>query len=151
MSAPLRLSELLRGIADAAAVNDIVIRGLTLDSRRVRAGDAFIALRGSNTHGITFAPAALAHGASGVVCRRPSLSIGQMEEGRRQKGRSETRFPEPWNSITPGLLPLAGAHGPTEPIKSMGRSCGSMACASTSAKSLRASSAGQRNRCASSA
>ena len=59
-AAPRRLTDLIDGIAPAA--RDIVINGLTLDSRRVQPGNAFIALRGNTTHGITFAPAALGGG-----------------------------------------------------------------------------------------
>jgi UDP-N-acetylmuramoyl-L-alanyl-D-glutamate--2,6-diaminopimelate ligase len=64
------LRELLAGIADVAG--DIRVSGLTLDSRRVRAGDAFIALNGANAHGITFAPAALAQGASAMIAEGPA-------------------------------------------------------------------------------
>jgi UDP-N-acetylmuramoyl-L-alanyl-D-glutamate--2,6-diaminopimelate ligase len=64
------LRELLAGIADVAG--DIRVSGLTLDSRRVRAGDAFIALKGANAHGITFAPAALAQGASAMIAEGPA-------------------------------------------------------------------------------
>ena len=67
---PLR--ELLAGIADAS---DIRVSGMTLDSRRVRAGDAFVALKGANTHGITFAPAALAQGASAVIAEGPASAV----------------------------------------------------------------------------
>jgi UDP-N-acetylmuramoyl-L-alanyl-D-glutamate--2,6-diaminopimelate ligase len=70
--APRRLADLLHGIAAPATARDIVVNGLTLDSRRVRAGDAFIALRGSTTHGITFAPAALASGASVILAETPA-------------------------------------------------------------------------------
>ena len=45
---------------------------MSLDSRRIRTGDAFIALRGSVAHGITFAPAALASGASVVLAEAPA-------------------------------------------------------------------------------
>ena len=67
------LSELLAGIAPAdalAACGDIVVRGLTLDSRRVREGDAFFALAGTTAHGITFAPKAVANGAVVVLAEK---------------------------------------------------------------------------------
>ncbi|HEX6832160.1 MAG TPA: UDP-N-acetylmuramoyl-L-alanyl-D-glutamate--2,6-diaminopimelate ligase [Rudaea sp.] len=70
--APRRLADLLAGIADPAAAGDLVVSGLTLDSRQVRAGDAFVALQGTTAHGITFAPAALAHGASVVLGEAPA-------------------------------------------------------------------------------
>ena len=65
-----RLGDLLAGIAreDALAdARDIVVRGLTLDSRRVREGDAFLALQGGSRHGIEFAPAAIERGAAVVL------------------------------------------------------------------------------------
>ena len=67
-----RLAELLERIADTRQAGDVLVRGLTLDSRQVHAGDAFIALRGTRTHGITFAPAALAQGASAVIAENPA-------------------------------------------------------------------------------
>lgn len=69
---PKSLRDLLAGIAPAG---DIRVSGLTLDSRRVRAGDAFIALQGASAHGITFAPAALAQGASAVIAEGPASAV----------------------------------------------------------------------------
>jgi UDP-N-acetylmuramoyl-L-alanyl-D-glutamate--2,6-diaminopimelate ligase len=71
-AAARRLVDLLAGIAAPATVGSIVVNGLTLDSRRIQTGDAFIALRGNVTHGITFAPAALASGASVVLAEAPA-------------------------------------------------------------------------------
>ena len=70
--APRRLAELLEGIVAPATAGDIVVSGLTLDSRRVHSGDAFVALRGGTAHGITFAPAALASGASVIIAEAPA-------------------------------------------------------------------------------
>jgi UDP-N-acetylmuramoyl-L-alanyl-D-glutamate--2,6-diaminopimelate ligase len=78
--APRRLADLLHGIAAPTTASDIVVSGLTLDSRRVRAGDAFIALRGSTTHGITFAPAALASGASVILAESPAPAAYPQKE-----------------------------------------------------------------------
>ena len=66
------LAELLEGFAGKERCGDIVVQGLTLDSRKARAGDAFIALRGGTAHGISFAPAALAQGASAVIAEAPA-------------------------------------------------------------------------------
>jgi len=63
----MTLRELLDDHADAGAAGDIVVRGLALDSRRVEAGDAFVALAGAQAHGITFAPAASARGAAAIL------------------------------------------------------------------------------------
>jgi UDP-N-acetylmuramoyl-L-alanyl-D-glutamate--2,6-diaminopimelate ligase len=77
------LRELLDGIA-MIANGDIVVNGLTLDSRRVRAGDAFIALKGATTDGIVFAPAVLAQGASVVLAEAPAPAVSgsAADEGR---------------------------------------------------------------------
>ena len=66
-----RLSDLLKGIATIDPSRDISVSGLSLDSRSIRSGDAFVALRGGSTHGITFAPSALARGASIVLAEAP--------------------------------------------------------------------------------
>jgi len=92
VSAARNIADLLAGIAVPASARDIVVTGLTLDSRRVRAGDAFVALRGGTTHGITFAPAALASGASVILAEAPAPAAphaaGERDEGR---GASEEK------------------------------------------------------------
>jgi UDP-N-acetylmuramoyl-L-alanyl-D-glutamate--2,6-diaminopimelate ligase len=72
VSAPVALSSLLQGLADAGAQGAVEIGGLTLDSRQVRRGDAFVALRGLQHHGIEFAPQAYAHGATVVLAEAPN-------------------------------------------------------------------------------
>ena len=59
----MRAGDLLAGVADAGDMASVNLRGLELDSRNVRPGDAFVALRGSRHHGIEFAAAARAAGA----------------------------------------------------------------------------------------
>lgn len=63
--APITLRELLRGIAETHSeqkVND-----LTIDSREVRAGSVFVALRGTRAHGLLHAAAAIEAGAEAVL------------------------------------------------------------------------------------
>ena len=64
------LSELLRSVAVAALHGDAsaIVAGLTYDSRNVHAGDCFFAVRGTQCDGHAFIPAAVAAGASAVVC-----------------------------------------------------------------------------------
>lgn len=71
-SRAMSVRELLQGRGDAGAAGDIVVRGLSLDSRRVAPGDAFVALQGLQTHGIVFAPAASARGVSVVLAEKPA-------------------------------------------------------------------------------
>ncbi len=75
----MKLSELLSGIADAPNAGDIVVTGLTQDSRSVRAGDAFVALQGGRMHGIEFALQAVERGAAAVLAE-------ETKNGRRETG-----------------------------------------------------------------
>lgn len=61
------LGRILAGFAAPADVPAIDVSGLTLDSRRVESGDAFIALPGRTQDGMQFAASALAEGAAAVL------------------------------------------------------------------------------------
>ena len=66
----MRLKDLLTGhVANSslAAVEDRPIKGLALDSRKVVAGDVFIALAGARQHGLIYMEQALNNGACAVV------------------------------------------------------------------------------------
>lgn len=67
MSTAMRLDDLLAGYADSGEFADVVVRGLSLDSRAVAEGDAFVALQGSREHGVGFAASALRRGARIVL------------------------------------------------------------------------------------
>jgi len=60
----MHLDELLAGISPAPHV---AIAGLTLDSRAVGAGDAFVALQGGRGHGLEHAAEAAARGARAIL------------------------------------------------------------------------------------
>lgn len=62
-----KLAELLSGLVDSSALGSVTVGGLTLDSRRLVPGDAFVALRGIREHGIRHAEAALDAGAAVVL------------------------------------------------------------------------------------
>ena len=64
MSAGIALDELLAGIAPAPRVP---VAGLTLDSRAVATGDAFVALRGGQRHGLEHAGEAASRGAGSIL------------------------------------------------------------------------------------
>ncbi|MBS0571227.1 MAG: UDP-N-acetylmuramoyl-L-alanyl-D-glutamate--2,6-diaminopimelate ligase [Proteobacteria bacterium] len=115
------LRELLAGIA---AADDIRVSGLTLDSRRVRAGDAFIALKGTHAHGITFAPAALAQGASAVIAEGPASAVSPafdaplvcIDRLREQVGEIAARFFErPAASLH--MIGVTGTNGKTSVVQ----------------------------------
>lgn len=94
-----RLEQLLEGIADATGAGDIVVSGLSLDSRRVRAGDAFFALRGTRGHGIEFAAGAVERGACVVLAEAPvndvpslGVPVVWIEHLHAQVGEVASRF-----------------------------------------------------------
>jgi len=66
------LRELLHGIADA--VPDIQVSGLTLDNRAIQPGMAFIALRGTRQHGLSYAATAV-HAGAAVVLYEPEAGL----------------------------------------------------------------------------
>lgn len=61
------LSALLGGAAEVPSVLDTSVHGLTADSREVKAGDAFVALRGSGGDPWRFVPEAVSRGAVAVL------------------------------------------------------------------------------------
>ena len=63
-----RLDELFDGgVRLPAGAHDVVVRGITLDSRTVGAGDLYVALPGSRVHGAGFAEAARGKGAVAIL------------------------------------------------------------------------------------
>ena len=66
---PLTLSDLARAVAGRVVrgVPDTAIEGVSIDSRTVRPGDLFVAIRGERFDGHLFVAAAFAAGAAGAV------------------------------------------------------------------------------------
>ena len=61
----MKLAELLNGLAECKL--DLEIEGLCLDSRKIRAGDVFLAVNGGLQHGLKHAPQALTNGAIAII------------------------------------------------------------------------------------
>ena len=103
MNAPRTMSvrELLQGRAEAGAAGDIVVRGLALDSRHVEPEHAFVALEGLHVHGITFARAAAARGASVVLAEVRGKGLRRKEvEANSEAGPQGTPQERPVNRET---------------------------------------------------
>lgn len=66
------LHDLLEGLTGELPATDVAISGLCLDSRRVAAGDLFIALRGQRRDGREFIDEAVARGASAILVESDS-------------------------------------------------------------------------------
>jgi len=90
----MRLAELLAGDAGVDAYGDIVVHGLSLDSRDIRAGDAFVALQGARHHGITFAPTALARGAAAILAEKPEAAAHAPASSQAGIGNGESGIGE---------------------------------------------------------
>ncbi len=119
----MRLDRLLDGVAVSPDVNDIVVSGLTLDSRSVRAGDAFVALAGARQHGIEFAPSAIERGAVAVLAEAPMVADAQLaapvvwvEHLRGHLGRIASHFHgDPSASML--LVGVTGTNGKTSTVQ----------------------------------
>ena len=70
MNRSMRLAELLPDVAGVPA--DLAITGLTLDSRDVRPGHAFVAIAGFGTHGLHFCAQARDAGAAAILFEPPA-------------------------------------------------------------------------------
>jgi UDP-N-acetylmuramoyl-L-alanyl-D-glutamate--2,6-diaminopimelate ligase len=119
---PARLSALLQGadVRVLAPVDpDPEILGVTLDSRSVREGDLFFALRGLVTDGERFVPDAVRRGARAVLGGSPrpaeldpSVAWVRVDEPRRAAGLlSRECFGRPDESMT--LVGITGTNGKT--------------------------------------
>ena len=65
------LRELFADATIDARHGDRAIGGVAVDSRKVKPGDAFVAVPGTKADGLAFVPAALAAGAVAIVAERP--------------------------------------------------------------------------------
>ena len=118
-----RLDQLLHGIADTASAGDIVVSGLNLDSRRVRPGDAFFALRGTREHGIKFAGLAVQRGARVVLAEAPATGEHALDvpvlwiDGlHAQVGEIAARFfGDPSRAL--GVIGVTGTNGKTSTVQ----------------------------------
>jgi len=68
------LAELLRDLASVASGRELRVTGVCIDSRKLRAGDAFLALPGQKDHGWNHVPAAVRAGAR-VILAEPATVL----------------------------------------------------------------------------
>lgn len=95
----MKLSELLQGIGTMAVQGsmDSTIRSITTDSRQVKEGTLFIAVRGTRQDGHAFIEKAVEAGAAAVLCeekpnRATSLAWVQVENTTVLVGKLAARF-----------------------------------------------------------
>ncbi len=107
----MSLATLLEGWCDSPP--RLTVDGLSLDSKRVRAGDAFIAVAGATTHGMVFAEEAQARGARVIIhdglAPVPELGIPQI--GIEGLGKLLSRLAARFFHCPSDRLTIAGVTG----------------------------------------
>lgn len=113
----MKLGELLRNldVLDASAAMDMEITGVSYDSRKTQPGDLFVAIRGFESDGHKFIPAAMARGAAAVLCEgAPSDGTPYVRVADCRKGLayvSREFFGDPAKEMT--LVGITGTSGKT--------------------------------------
>lgn len=121
-STPVRLAGLIEGVqwAGEPASADLMITGVTLDSRGVRDGDLFAALPGHVRHGADFARQAVANGAVALLtdsagltqCGDLGVPVIVIENPRAHLGALAARVQgNPTDALT--MLGITGTNGKT--------------------------------------
>jgi len=107
------LSELARELPATLHGQDAVVSGVASDSRTLRPGQLFVALRGPNFDGHNYVEAAARRGAAGAVVERPAgdvLPWLQVERSRLALGRLGAL----WRRRSPArLVAVTGSNGKT--------------------------------------
>jgi UDP-N-acetylmuramoyl-L-alanyl-D-glutamate--2,6-diaminopimelate ligase len=102
---------------------DPSVHGLSADSRTLRAGDAFVALRGASTHGLQFAAAATAANVAVILFEPPPpegielpANAVAVPELRRKLGRLADRFYDaPSRRVS--MTGVTGTNGKTSTVQ----------------------------------
>ncbi len=127
-------------VIETTGRRDIDVRGVQYDSRRVSAGDVFVAMRGETTDGNRYIDAAIRRGARAVItdsleifvdlrAQQPELALALVEHGRRALAEaSSVVFGAPENKLA--LSAVTGTNGKTttallleQMLRSVGRKC----------------------------
>ena len=114
------LKELLKAIqpVEVAGDSDIEITGVNIDSRLVEAGQLFMAMRGTQADGHAYIPAAIAKGATAILCEdmpeEPVAGITyiQVKDSEDAVGKIATTFyGDPTSKLE--LVGVTGTNGKT--------------------------------------
>src|SRR3954447_21473547 len=96
----MKFSEILRGVETVSRTGDADITGVQFDSRKIAAGDLFVAMRGESTDGNRYIDAAIKQGAAAVVtdsdAEKPRVGVpwAQVAHGRRALAGISANFYE---------------------------------------------------------
>ena len=134
----MKLQELLKNTKPLAMVGDmdVNITGVDIDSRKVKPGHLFIAMKGTQVDGHQFIPKAIELGASAVVCqdlpeeKADGVTYVQVADSEEAAGKVATLFyGDPSHHLT--LVGVTGTNGKTtiatflyNMFRKMGHKCG---------------------------
>ena len=112
----MKLQDLLKGVAvlESTAAPDTEINEVRYDSRAVRPGDLFVAIRGYATDGHQYIGKALEQGAAAIVCEEAPAGVPAVvvENARRALAEiAANRFGHPADSMV--MLGVTGTNGKT--------------------------------------
>ena len=124
----MRLNELTKGIKtlQIAGDADIDITGVNIDSRKIKPGHLFVAMKGTQVDGHTFIPKALELGAAAVLCedmpeeRKEGVVYVQVESTEDAVGKVATLF----YGDPSTKLKLVGVTGTNNMFRKFGFKCG---------------------------
>jgi UDP-N-acetylmuramoyl-L-alanyl-D-glutamate--2,6-diaminopimelate ligase len=105
----MRLIDLARAAGVPIAGRDVEISGIATDSRAVNAGELFVAVPGSNNHGMAFVPAALERGAVAICGTAPVPGVPTLLSGNPR--RALAALAAAFQSFPAHELPLIGITG----------------------------------------
>ncbi len=134
----MKLQELLKNTKPLANVGDmdVNITGVDIDSRKVKSGHLFIAMKGTQVDGHQFIPKAIELGASAVICqdmpeeKADGVTYVQVADSEEAAGKVATLFyGDPSHHLT--LVGVTGTNGKTtiatllyNMFRKMGHKCG---------------------------
>ncbi len=134
----MKLQELLKNIKPVAVIGDVEteITGVNIDSRRVKEGHLFVAMRGTQVDGHKYIPKAIEQGARAVLCEEmpatqaDGVTYVQVESTEDAAGKAATIFyGDPSRRLK--LVGVTGTNGKTtiatllyNMFRKMGHKCG---------------------------
>jgi len=109
----MRLSSLVRDLPELqpAGLPNVEVGGVTADSRRVRPGWVFVAVRGEHIDGHDYLPAAAAAGASLLVGERGDPALGVPYRQVRDARLALARLAAAWHALPARSLRMIGVTG----------------------------------------
>ncbi|MFR1052422.1 MAG: Mur ligase domain-containing protein, partial [Lachnospirales bacterium] len=109
----MRLKTLLEGVGYAGpAPEDVEIKGLSYDTRTLRPGELFVALRGYKTDGHRYIAEALGKGAAAIVCEEAGAGRLTVPDSREALAiLSANWFGHPARELT--VVGVTGTNGKT--------------------------------------